>query len=126
MSNNCILELSIMEICITAVSNNLDDAVDRRFGRCKFFIFIDPVTMKFEAVPNPAAGESGGAGINAATLVLTHRPSAVITGLIGDNALKVLQASNTRVFSCENMSVREAVNVYSSGKLNSVDAPNNQ
>jgi predicted Fe-Mo cluster-binding NifX family protein len=114
-----------MEICITAVSNNIDGAIDGRFGRCKYFIFIDPVTMKYEAVLNPATNESGGAGIKAATMALKFGPSAVITGLIGDNALKVLQASNTRVFSCEKMSVRDAVNLYSSGNLKGVDAPNN-
>jgi predicted Fe-Mo cluster-binding NifX family protein len=114
-----------MEICITATSDDLDCKVDRRFGRCKYFIFIDPATMKFQAVPNPALEESGGAGIKAATTVLKYAPAAVITGLIGDNALNVLKASSSKVYSCGNVSVREAVEMYSAGKLEIVDAPNN-
>lgn len=115
-----------MEICITATSDNLDCMVDERFGRCKFFIFADPATMSFQAVPNPAASESGGAGIKAATLVLKHAPAAIITGLIGGNALEVLQAANARTYTCKNMSVREAVEMYTAGRLNSIDAPNNE
>jgi predicted Fe-Mo cluster-binding NifX family protein len=115
-----------VEICITAISDNLDGKIDERFGRCKFFIFADPATMSFRAVPNTAVNESGGAGIKAATLVLKHAPSAIITGLIGGNALEVLQAAHARVYTCKNMSVREAIEMYSAGKLNSIDAPNNE
>jgi predicted Fe-Mo cluster-binding NifX family protein len=114
-----------MEICITATSDDLDCKVDGRFGRCKYFIFIDPDTMKYRAMPNPALEESGGAGIKAATTVLKYAPAAVITGMIGDNALNVLKASGVKAYSCGNVSVREAVEIYSAGKLESIDAPNN-
>jgi predicted Fe-Mo cluster-binding NifX family protein len=115
-----------MEICITATSDSLESKVDRRFGRCKFFLFVDPAAMQYRAVSNPALGESGGAGIKAATTVLKYTPAAVITGLIGDNALNILKTSSTKVYSCEDMTVREAVEMYCSGELKSVDAPNNR
>jgi predicted Fe-Mo cluster-binding NifX family protein len=115
-----------MEICITATSDSIDSKIDRRFGRCKFFIFIDPATMKNRAISNPALDESGGAGIKAATTVLKYAPAAVITGLIGDNALNVLKASGTKVYSCGSVGVREAVEMYCSGKLETIDAPNNK
>jgi predicted Fe-Mo cluster-binding NifX family protein len=115
-----------MEICITATSDSLESKVDRRFGRCKFFLFVDPATMQHRAVPNPALDESGGAGIKAATTVLKYTPAAVITGLIGDNALDVLKASTSKVYSCGEVTVREAVEMYCSGELKSVDAPNNR
>jgi predicted Fe-Mo cluster-binding NifX family protein len=115
-----------VEICITATSDSLESKIDERFGRCKFFIFADPATMSFRAVPNTAVNESGGAGIKAATLVLKQAPSAIITGMIGGNALEVLQAAHARIYSCKVMSVREAIEMYSAGKLNSIDAPNNE
>jgi predicted Fe-Mo cluster-binding NifX family protein len=114
-----------VEICITATADNLDSMIDERFGRCKYFIFVDPETMSFRAVPNAAGNESGGAGIKAATTVLKSAPAAVITGMIGGNALDVLQSAQARVYSCKTMSVREAVEMYRAGKLNSINAPNN-
>jgi len=115
-----------MEICITATSNDMDCKVDGRFGRCKNFIFIDPATMKYRAIPNPALEESGGVGIKAATAVLKYAPAAVITGLIGDNALNVLKASSVKVYSCGDLSVGKAVEMYCLGKLEIVDVPNNK
>jgi predicted Fe-Mo cluster-binding NifX family protein len=111
-----------MEICISATSDDLDGKVDARFGRCKFFILVDPSTMKSRAIPNAAVNESGGAGIKAASMVLKY-PAAVITGLIGDNAFNVLKASSVKIYTCGNVSVREAVGLYCAGKLKSIDAP---
>lgn len=115
-----------MEICITATSESIDGKLDRRFGRCKFFIFVEPATMECRAVSNPALNDSGGAGIKAATTVLKYSPAAVITGLIGDNALKVLKTSTLKVFSCGDVTVREAVEKYRAGELKTIDAPNNE
>jgi len=39
-----------MEICITATSDDLESKVDARFGRCKYFMLVDPSTMQFRAV----------------------------------------------------------------------------
>ena len=114
-----------MNICVTATSDNLEAQVDQRFGRCKFFIFVDPATMSYQAVPNTAMDASGGAGIKAATMVLKHAPAAVITGQIGGNALQVLESAHTRVYACKSTSVREAVGLYSAGKLETINAPNN-
>lgn len=115
-----------MEICITSTSDNLDSMMDERFGRCKYFIFVDPATMAYRAEPNKAVNDSGGAGIAAATMVLKNAPSAIITGMIGGNAMDVLRSANTKVFTCRNTTVREAVEMYNAGKLNRIDAPNNQ
>ena len=69
-----------MKICVTAVSGDLDAQVDPRFGRCGYFVIIDPGTMKFEAVPNASAGAMGGAGIQAAQTVANMGVKLVITG----------------------------------------------
>jgi len=112
-----------MEICITATSDDLESKVDARFGRCKYFMLVDPSTMQFRAVQNSAADESGGAGIKAATTILKYTPAAIITGLIGDNAFNVIMASGVKLYSCGNVSIREAVEQYCAGKLKSIDAP---
>lgn len=51
-----------MRIAISATQPSLDGDVDPRFGRCQYFIIVDPETMKFEALENPNVGAMG-AGI---------------------------------------------------------------
>jgi len=41
-----------MKMAISAISPSLDAEVDPRFGRCQYFIIIDPETMQFEAIEN--------------------------------------------------------------------------
>jgi len=54
-----------MKICVTARGNNLEAEVDQRFGRCDYFIVVDPETLEFRAIQNPNAVAAGGAGPNA-------------------------------------------------------------
>jgi len=44
-----------MKIAISATGPTLEDEVDPRFGRCPYFIIIDPDTMEFEALDNASA-----------------------------------------------------------------------
>ncbi|NAS89588.1 hypothetical protein C4E24_07645 [ANME-1 cluster archaeon AG-394-G21] len=37
--------------------------VDPRFGRCPYFVFVDPDTMAIKTIPNDAIVASGGAGV---------------------------------------------------------------
>ena len=72
-----------MNLCITAEGENLDSPVDGRFGRCQFFIFVDQDSMSFEAVKNTALSSTGGAGIQAAQLVVMKGAGSVLTGNVG-------------------------------------------
>ena len=51
-----------MKIAISATAPSLDAEVNPRFGRCQYFIIVDPDTMQFEALENSSAMASGGAG----------------------------------------------------------------
>jgi len=39
-----------MKIAISSSGKDLHAQIDPRFGRCQYFVFIDPKTMEFEAV----------------------------------------------------------------------------
>ena len=41
-----------MKIAISSAGKDLNSQIDPRFGRCQYFIFIDPETMEFEASEN--------------------------------------------------------------------------
>ena len=58
-----------MKIGISSTGEDLNADVDPRFGRCKYFLFVDTDTMDFETVSNESAMASGGAGVQTAQTV---------------------------------------------------------
>lgn len=113
-----------MKIAASASSPDLSSAVDPRFGRCSYFIFVDPETMKFEAVENPHVSSPGGAGIQSAQFVADKGANVVLTGSCGPNAFQTLQAAGVEVIVGITGSVEQAVEQYKSGKLQPVSQPN--
>jgi predicted Fe-Mo cluster-binding NifX family protein len=112
-----------MKICVTSTGNSLDAQIDPRFGRCSYFVIVDPETMQFEAVPNMAAGASGGAGIQAAQAVANKGVQLLITGNVGPKAFQALAAAGIEVATGAFGTVREAVEKYKRGELNKTGAP---
>jgi len=106
-----------MKIAISATGTNLDAEVDPRFGRCQYFIIVDPETMQFEAVENTSAMASGGAGISAAQMIAGKGVEAVLTGNCGPNAYQVLSPAGIKVITGVSGKVKDAVQSYKSGQL---------
>ena len=106
-----------MKIAISATAPNLDAEVDPRFGRCQYFIIVDPETMQFEAVENSSAMASGGAGISAAQMIAGKGVQVVLTGNCGPNAYQVLSADGIQVITGVSGKVKDAVQSYKSGKF---------
>jgi predicted Fe-Mo cluster-binding NifX family protein len=104
-----------MKIAVSASSLELDGSVDPRFGRCPYFLIVDPETMEFEAVENPHVSASGGAGIQAAQLVAGKGVQAVLTGSCGPNAFQTLKAAGVKIVVGVTGTVREVVRSYISG-----------
>ena len=113
-----------MKVCISSVGNNLDSAVDPRFGRCAFFLIVDSETDQFEAITNPAANFGGGAGIAAAQLVAGYGVKAVISGNFGPNAFGVLQSAGIKIYpGAFNLTVGQALSALKEGKLRETSQP---
>ena len=112
-----------MKICITSQGKSLDSQIDPRFGRCQYFIFVDPASGQFEAIQNPGIAASGGAGIQAGQLVVGKDVKTVITGNVGPNAFATLKAANIEVIVGVSGKVSEAIEKYKSGKLKSTEGP---
>ena len=105
-----------MKIAVSATGTGLDAQVDPRFGRCQYFIIIDPDTMEFEVVANSAAMAGGGAGVSAAQMVAGKGVEAVLTGNCGPNAFNVLNAAGVKVMTGVAGTVQDAVSDYKAGK----------
>ena len=112
-----------MKIAVTSSGTGLDAVVDPRFGRCAYFVYVDPETLAVEAEANRAAAAGGGAGIAAAQQLAASKPAAVLTGHCGPNAFDVLAAAGIKVFTSIAGSVRGAVAAYSTGTLQPVSGP---
>ena len=112
-----------MKICITAQGNDLNSTVDPRFGRCKYFIFIDPDTQKFEAVENPNIDAMGGAGIQSGQFIASKDVKIVITGNVGPNAFQTLQAAGIDVLTGASGTIKDTIEKHKKGELKSAQGP---
>ena len=112
-----------MKICVTAQGNNLESSVDPRFGRCQYFIIIDPDTLEFEAVENSNVSASGGAGIQSGQLMVNKGIEVVLTGNVGPNAFATLQAANINVIVGVTGTVKQAIEKYKKGELKTTKGP---
>jgi predicted Fe-Mo cluster-binding NifX family protein len=96
-------------IAVSAKGPDLDSDLDPHFGRAPYFLFVDPSTGELEAVVNAQSGAAHGAGIQSAQLVAARRPAALLTGQVGPNAARVLEAAGIRVIGVDGCTVREAL-----------------
>ena len=113
-----------MRIAVSASGSSLDAEVDPRFGRCQYFIIIDPDTMEFEAVNNSGAMAGGGAGISTAQTITGKGVDAILTGNCGPNAFQVLSAAGIKIATGVSGKVQDAVRDYKAGKYQANSQPN--
>ncbi|MDN5302917.1 MAG: hypothetical protein PWQ60_2431 [Thermoanaerobacteraceae bacterium] len=112
-----------MKIAITSSGSDLDSMVDERFGRCRYFIFADSDTKEFEAVENEYASGAHGTGVQVAQFIVDKGISALITGNVGPNAMRVLMESGIEVYTTRSMTVKEALEHFEKGNLDKAFGP---
>ena len=108
-----------MNIVISAQGQEFESQIDPRFGRCQYFVFVDPDDMTVEAVPNPNLQQGSGVGIRSAQLVCDKGAKAVLTGNVGPKAQQVLSTAGIEVVTGVTGTVRQAVEDYKAGRLGS-------
>ena len=114
-----------MKIAISLDENNgLDSAASTIFGRCPFFMTIDPASKAFEIIENPARQASGGAGIQAAQWVLDQGATTIISGNLGPKAFDVLSAGNVTAYRHTGGSAKDVLKALEEDTLECLLAPN--
>jgi predicted Fe-Mo cluster-binding NifX family protein len=106
-----------MKLAVSSNGENLDAQLDPRFGRCAFFLVVNPDDMSFEAFNNESAAQGGGAGIQAAQFLASQGVAAVITGNCGPNAVQTLSAAGVDLLAGQAGTVKEVVQRYKKGNL---------
>ncbi|MCT4686014.1 NifB/NifX family molybdenum-iron cluster-binding protein [Vallitalea sp.] len=112
-----------MKVCISSTVDSINGLTDGRFGRCPFYAIYDDETKEYEFVENEGAKAAQGAGIKAAQIVVDNGVDIVITGNLGPNAIRVLQAGNIKIFKMLGDNIKEQIEYYNEGKLISIDKP---
>ena len=101
-----------MKIAVSATGKDLNCQIDPRFGRCQYFIFVDPETMKFEASENDGLMAIGGAGVQAAQLIVQKGTTVLITSNLGPNTTSTLSASGIKVYLVTGGTVKDVIEGY--------------
>ncbi len=114
-----------MKVALSTRGKTLDDAVEPRFGRSPRFLVFDTDKQEVMGVyeNGEAANMAHGAGIQTATRVSRLGVDAGITGIVGPKAFSVLSAAGIKVFSCQEGTMREAIDRLASGALEPDSAP---
>lgn len=114
-----------MKIAVSATGKNKDSHLERRFGRCDYFIIYDTETGDYNAISNKGASSGGGAGIAAASQVIEEDVSVVITGNLGPNAFELIEKAGIKAYSCEALPVDKAVDLLQNNKLSVISTAGN-
>ena len=112
-----------MKIAVSATAPSLDAEVDPRFGRCQYFIIVDPQTMQFEALDNSNAMAAGGAGISTAQMIASKGVEVVLTGNCGPNAYQTLAAAGIQVITGVSGKIKDAIEAFKAGRFQSSSQP---
>lgn len=106
-----------MKVGVSATGGSLDAQVEPRFGRCPYFLVVDPETMKFEVFHNPGSEAASGAGTQTVLAFQQRGAAVVLTGQVGPKAEQALQAAGLKVVTGVTGKVRDAVQALKDGKL---------
>jgi predicted Fe-Mo cluster-binding NifX family protein len=114
-----------MKLAITSQGENLDSALDPRFGRAKFFVVIDTETRSITVVSNDVnLNAAQGAGIQAGKKVVELGAKALITGNVGPKAFATLEAGNVEVYIGANGTIAEVLEQFKAGHLKALQSAN--
>ena len=114
-----------MKVAVTSQGEDLSSEIDPRFGRAKWLIVVDTETGKSEAHDNTVnLNAAQGAGIQTGQNIANLGVEAVITGNVGPNAFKTLNAANVKIFLTEKQTIQDAIDSFKAGGLKEVDQAN--
>ncbi len=113
-----------MIIVVTIEKPETTSPLSEVFGRSKYFLFNDTSEASIKIIPNPYVKELGGAGIQAARFLIENNAGVVVTKNIGVNPLRFLTSAEINVFTCQEGSALEVIQLFKEGKLNQLETRN--
>lgn len=114
-----------MKIALSATGQNKECLLDKRFGRCDYFIIYNTDTGEYKAIGNNGVSSGGGAGIAAASQVIEENVSVIITGSLGPNAYELVEKSGIKAYSCEALPVFRVIEMFQKNQLSEISNAGN-
>lgn len=105
-----------MKICISSQGEQRGSNVDPRFGRCAYFAFYDTDSGEYSFEPNRFAAGVGGVGVQTSQYMAEKEVRAILTGQVGPNAFKTLNAAGVDVYPEADGTVEQAVQAFLNGE----------
>ena len=109
-----------MKVAISAAQPQFEAELERRFGRCAYFVLVDAETREWESFPNPAVDARGGAGTQAAQFLADQGVQVVISGDFGPNAYVALETAGIHMYTARGGQVSEALEALLAERLERV------
>lgn len=107
-----------MRVAVTAQGPDLNNLLDRHFGRARCFLIVDTETGQCAVWGNgDLAATAHMAGIQAAGALLGLGVEAVITGNIGPKAFETFRSAGVPVYASAARTVRQAVEAIRASSL---------
>lgn len=72
-----------MKVAITSTGNTLESTIDKRFGRCAYFVVYDTENKAMEFIPNQNKDKEEGAGPASVQLVASRNVNKLVSGEFG-------------------------------------------
>jgi predicted Fe-Mo cluster-binding NifX family protein len=112
-----------MKIAISSTGADLDDLVDPRFSKCRYYIFVDTDTRQTKVVENPTAFVCVFRDTTTGNLVAGEKTDVVLTGHIGSKSAKILLAAGVRIYTGVSGKISDALEAFQSGRLEELMVP---
>lgn len=107
-----------MIIAVSSNGQDLDSAVDPRFGRAQYFLVYDTETENYQVLDNTQNSNAAqGAGVQTAQIIARQKAELVISGNLGPKAYTTLNAAGIKIALWSQGTVREALELAKNNKL---------
>ncbi len=81
-----------MKVAITSTGNSLEAGIDKRFGRCAYFVIWDTKSKSVEFIPNPFRDIEEGSGTAAVQIIGSRGVHKIISGEFGMKIKPLLES----------------------------------
>ena len=108
-----------MILFISSSGKSLESPPNPRFGRTEFFIKYDLEDDTWNALENPAAAQSGGAGVAASQYLVDQNANVAISGRFGPNAYRVLDSAKIDMltFDKSHNTIKDVIDAFKDNSL---------
>lgn len=111
----------LMRIAVPVEVKDTKSNVCASFGRTPYFLIYDTETKEETLLDNGAAASTGGAGIQAAQIIVDYKVNVLLTPRLGTNAAEVLKSAGITIYKTIPGSAKENMNAFAAGKLSLLD-----